>query len=150
MNSHASCGHDVLSVACLPITPLGHRCFFVASGSYGNRTRLSGLKNRRPKPIDERAENSGMREEGGGGKLITLSVSPLPSPPSALAAVRRAGVEPALPEGGWVTATWARPCPADAKSFVNERSDTGRSRTDRQHHPGLSWAAFPLCVPCRC
>src|SRR5688572_13439367 len=28
--------------------------------------------------------------------------------------VRRAGVEPAQPEGGWVTATEARQCPADA------------------------------------
>ena len=26
-------------------------------------------------------------------------------------------------------------------------SGTGRSRTDRQHHQGLSLAAFPVCVP---
>ena len=28
--------------------------------------------------------------------------------------VRRAGVEPAHPEGGCFTGSWARPCPADA------------------------------------
>lgn len=57
----------------------------------GNRTRLSGLRGRRPEPIDERADS----------ELLT---------------VRRAGVEPAMPEGGWVTATWARQCPADANN----------------------------------
>ena len=41
--------------------------------------------------------------------------------------VRRDGVEPPMPEGGWVTATWARQCPADAGCF----NSTGGSRTHR-------------------
>lgn len=41
--------------------------------------------------------------------------------------MRRAGVEPAKPEGGWVTATEARQCPADASYSI----DTGGSRTHR-------------------
>ena len=60
----------------------------VVSDPCGNRTRPSSVRGWRPEPIDERAVS-----------------------------VRRAGVEPAMPEGGWVTATWARQCPADANSF---------------------------------
>ncbi len=75
-----------------------------------------------------------------------LSVACLPIPPlrlfvAASQKVRRAGVEPAKPEGGWVTATGARQCPADACS-----SDTGGSRT--HNHQGLSLAALPVGVPC--
>ena len=81
--------------------------------------------------------------------------------------MRRAGVEPAQPEGGRVTAAEARQCPADATfpgkpGRVNARSAPGADATrlainsvarvgveptnDRQ---GLSLAALPVCVPCR-
>ena len=56
------------------------------SSPCGNRTRLPGLRGRCP----------------------CRSTNGLSS------GVRRAGVEPAKPGGGWVTATWARQCPADA------------------------------------
>ena len=48
------CGHDVLSVACLPVAPLGR----VVSSPCGNRTRLFGVRGRCPIPIDERAMSS--------------------------------------------------------------------------------------------
>ena len=51
--------------------------------------------------------------------------------------VRRAGVEPAKPEGGWVTATWACQCPTDACCS----SSTGGSRT--HIHQGLNLVALP-------
>ena len=89
-----------------------------------------------------------------------------------LEGVRRDGVEPPIPEGGWVTATWARQCPADAGEV-----DSGQWMVDSQNeeqasaflwlstthyplstslarvgvepteHEGLSFAALPDCVP---
>jgi hypothetical protein len=59
--------------------------------------------------------------------------------------MRRAGVEPALPTGGWVTATWARQCPADAICLMS--SGTSGSRTHRSRRFELR--RFAVCVPCR-
>ena len=50
-----------------------------------------------------------------------------------------------MPEGGWVTATWARQCPADACCSLFEWHG---SESNRQNHQGLSLAALPVCVPC--
>jgi hypothetical protein len=49
-------GHDGLSVACLPVSPLGQRDWS-QSGPCGNRTRFCGGRGRRPRPIDERANH---------------------------------------------------------------------------------------------
>ena len=56
-----------------------------------------------------------------------------------------------MPEGGWVTATWARQCPADAYSFSVAR---GGSRTDRRsprfelgRFTNLRTVPFPTSVP---
>ena len=54
--------------------------------------------------------------------------------------MRRAGVEPALPTGGWVTATWARQCPADAICLMS----SGTSGVEPTGHEGLSFAALPF------
>ena len=101
--------HDVLSVACLPVAPLGRKS---SSDPCGNRTRPCGLRGRRPEPIDERA-----------------------------VAVRRAGVEPAMPEGGWVTATWAHQCPADATC---QAGGCGRETGGRMTRPAT---ALSNCLP---
>jgi hypothetical protein len=53
--------------------------------------------------------------------------------------VTEAGVEPAQPEGGWVTATGARQCPADAYS-----SSTGGSRTHSIPGSKSGWSASCL------
>ena len=60
--------------------------FADVSSPYGNRTRITRMRVSYPEPLEERAVLS----------------------------VRRAGVEPAQQSSGWVTATWARQCPADA------------------------------------
>ncbi len=46
-----------------------------------------------------------------------------------------------MPEGGWVTATWARQCPADAFRVAQ----AGVEPAD--NHEGLSFAVLPVCVP---
>jgi hypothetical protein len=97
-NSHAS-RHDGLSVACLPVSPLGH----VGSQNRpcGNRTRLCGLRGRRPEPIDERADASSAKYEvrKPAGKesshFFMLCTSAF-----ALNSVRRAGFEPAQRAAG--------------------------------------------------
>ena len=45
-------GHDVLSVACLPVAPLGQ---LSQSSPYGIRTRVAGLRGKHPEPLEERA-----------------------------------------------------------------------------------------------
>ena len=60
-----------------------------------------GHQARSPRPCGDRTRLSGMR-----GRCACRSTNG----PSF--GVRRAGVEPAMPGGGWVTATWARQCPA--------------------------------------
>ena len=105
-------GHDVLSVACLPVPPLGH----LFSGPCGNRTRLSSLRGWRPEPIDERA----------------------------MLSVRRAGVEPAQPRR---LAALQPVGLADAQpTHVLQVAQAGVEPAD---HEGLSFAALPVCVPCR-
>ena len=64
---------------------------------------------------------------------------------AVLEGVRRDGVEPPMPEGGWVTATWARQCPADACCF----SSTGGSRTHRTRRFELRRFARLRTVPCQ-
>ena len=66
-----------------------------------------------------------------------------------------------MPEGGWVTATWARQCPADALSFaITSFLQAGiahaldviavaRVGVEPTEHEGLSFAALPDCVPCQ-
>ena len=49
-----------------------------------------------------------------------------------------------MPTGGWVTATWARQCPADAYLFF----EWHEWESNPQTHEGLSFAALPVCVPC--
>lgn len=60
--------------------------------------------------------------------------------------MRRAGVEPAQPAGGWVTATEARQCPADA--FL---STLGGIRTHALHRERVAttpgWSARATSVP---
>ena len=87
---------------------------------------------------------------------------------AGLFSVPRAGVEPAKPEGGWVTATGARQCPADAYSsgsgggrthsipgskpgwsancLPSRRFVSTQSRDRTCKHPGLSRAALPIGV----
>ena len=58
--------------------------------------------------------------------------------------MRRAGVEPAQPEGGCFTDSEARQCPADACCPV---ARVGIEPTN--DHQGLSLVALPVCVPCQ-
>ncbi len=87
------------------------------SSPCGNRTRLSGVR----------------------GRCHCRSTNGLSC------GVRRAGVEPAMPGGGWVTATWARQCPADA----DDPDPMARVGVEPTGHRGLSSAAMPVRVPCR-
>ena len=64
-------------------------------------------------------------------------------PGSGSKEMRRDGVGPPVPEGGWVTATWARQCPADAW-FLSDGTIGIRTHT----HQVLSLAARPIGVPC--
>ena len=50
-----------------------------------------------------------------------------------------------MPGGGWVTATWARQCPADAF----DPDPVARVGVEPTGHQGLSLAAMPVRVPCR-
>ena len=87
---------------------------------------------------------------------------PEPLEERAVLSVRRDGVEPPKPGGGWVTATWARQCPADAYFVLGYRpalaclwvkhvrlpvARVGVEPTN--NHEGLSFAALPVCVPRR-
>ncbi len=67
----------------------------------------------------------------------------MPLDERAMLSVRRDGVEPPQLGSGWVTATWARQCPADACCFS---SSTGGSRTHNHGH--LKSVALPVGVPC--
>src|SRR5271156_997088 len=50
-----------------------------------------------------------------------------------------------MPEGGWVTATWARQCPADAKQSV---ARVGVEPTDRHSTQLPPCARLPPRQPC--
>jgi hypothetical protein len=89
----------------------------------GSRTRLCGLRGRCPNAIDERAELFGELTDQCVGQESNLH----------------------CPAGGWVTATWARQCPADAVFLSFGMARVGVEPT---HHEGLSFAALPVCVPC--
>jgi hypothetical protein len=91
------CGHDVLSVACLPVSPLGR-----VNDPCGNRTRLCGLRGRRPGPIDERADrfkemhNASSRSRTcTARRRVGYSHLGTPMPSRRELSVTRAGVEPA-------------------------------------------------------
>ena len=84
------------------------------SSPCGNRTRLASVRGWHPKPIDERA----------------------------MLSVRRAGVEPANPQG----MAGLRPV-----GLTNAQSSrvlqVARAGVEPAHHEGLSFAALPVCVP---
>ena len=65
----------------------------------------------------------------------------MPIDERAMLSVRRAGVEPAHPEGGCFTGSWAHQCPADACFQV------AQAGVEPADHQGLSLAALPICVP---
>ena len=112
------CGHDVLSVARLPIAPLGH----VVSSPCGSRTRLASVRSWYPMPIDERA----------------------------IFPVRRAGVEPANPQG----MAGLRPvglANAQSSHVVQWRRWDLNPQSPRFGHrrEAVVVAALPVCVPRR-
>ena len=152
--------HDVLSIACLPVAPLGRESscdkrrgpvirFAQSCGTRhsalrsrlstphdpcGNRTRLASVRGWRPEPIDERAGHD-LRTASGRSRTC-------------------------IAQGGWVTATWVRPYPADAfwcamanilQTEVIRAMDANvmaRVGVEPTEHEGLNFAALPNCVPC--